>query len=144
MTNFPVLSIITLTPVVGALLILLLPKTAKQEARIIAAAATGFSLLLGLLVFFNYNVATANAAQSFSDMFQFQESTSWVAALGINYHLGVDGISAPMVLLTGLASFAGVLISWGIDDRPREFMMFRASTACLWRWTCSCCSSSTS
>ena len=121
---FPVLSIITLTPVAGALLILLLPKTAKQEARLIAAAATGFSLLLALLVYANYDVAFANSAQSVREMFQFQENTSWVAALGINYHLGVDGISAPMVLLTGLASFAGVLISWGIDDRPREFMAF--------------------
>ncbi len=121
---FPVLSIITLTPFVAGILILLLPKTAKQEARLIAAAATGFSLLLGLLVYANYDVALANAATGPEQMFQFQESTPWVAALGINYHLGVDGVSAPMVLLTGLASFAGVLISWGIEDRPREFMAF--------------------
>jgi NADH-quinone oxidoreductase subunit M len=121
---FPVLSIITLTPIVAAVLILLLPKTAKQEARLIAAAATGFSLLLGILVYANYNVTLANAATTPEQMFQFQESTPWVTALGINYHLGVDGVSAPMVLLTGLASFAGVLISWGIDDRPREFMAF--------------------
>ena len=121
---FPVLSIITLTPIAGALLILLLPRTAKQEARLIAAAATGFSLLLALLVFVSYDVDFANAAQTPSEMFQFQESIPWVSALGINYHLGVDGISAPMVLLTGLASFTGVLISWGIDDRPREFMAF--------------------
>ena len=121
---FPVLSIITLTPVVGAILILLLPKSAKQEARLIAAAATGFSLLLGLFVFLNYNVAFANAATTPEQMFQFQENTPWVAALGISYHLGVDGVSVPMVLLTGLASFAGVLISWHIDDRPREFMAF--------------------
>jgi NADH-quinone oxidoreductase subunit M len=38
--------------------------------------------------------------------------------------MGVDGVSAPMVLLTGLASFCGVLISWGIDERPREFFVF--------------------
>ncbi|GAB4569307.1 MAG: NADH-quinone oxidoreductase subunit M [Anaerolineae bacterium] len=122
--SIPVLSIITLTPVVGAILILLLPKTAKQEARLIAAAATGFSLLLGLLVYFGYDVEFANSARSIGEMFQFQESMTWVGALGINYHLGVDGISAPMVLLTGLASFAGVLISWGIEDRTREFMAF--------------------
>jgi NADH-quinone oxidoreductase subunit M len=121
---FPVLSVITLAPIAGAILILLLPKTAKQEARIIAAAATGFSLLLGLFVYFNYDVAAANAATTPEQMFQFQESIPWVEALGINYHLGVDGISAPMVLLTGLASFAGVLISWGIEERTREFMAF--------------------
>src|SRR5690554_7366939 len=38
--------------------------------------------------------------------------------------MGVDGVSAPMLLLTGLASFTGVLISWGIEDRTREFMAF--------------------
>ncbi len=122
--SIPVLSIITLTPAVAALLILLLPKTAKQEARIIAAAATGFSFLLAILMYFSYDVNFANSARTVSEMFQFQESFPWVAALGINYHLGVDGISAPMVLLTGFASFAGVLISWGIEDRPREFMAF--------------------
>lgn len=45
-------------------------------------------------------------------------------SIGISWHLGVDGISAPMVLLTALAGFAGVLISWGIEDRTREFMAF--------------------
>ncbi|MBN1964891.1 MAG: NADH-quinone oxidoreductase subunit M [Anaerolineae bacterium] len=124
MASFPVLSIITLTPVLAAILILLLPKTAKQEARLLAAMATGFSLVLALFVFFNYDAAAASAATSQAGVFQFEENTPWVAALGIGYHLGVDGISAPMVLLTGLASFAGVLISWGVEDRTREFMAF--------------------
>jgi NADH-quinone oxidoreductase subunit M len=44
--------------------------------------------------------------------------------LGISYHVGVDGISAPLVLLTGVVMFTGVLISWGLDDRPREFFAF--------------------
>ncbi len=45
-------------------------------------------------------------------------------SLGISYHLGVDGLSVPMVLLTGLVAVAGVLISWRIEDRTREFMAF--------------------
>src|SRR5690606_4537480 len=40
------------------------------------------------------------------------------------YHVGVDGLSAPMVLLTGMVAVAGVLISWNIQDRTREFMAF--------------------
>ncbi|MFN8562140.1 MAG: hypothetical protein U0703_11095 [Anaerolineae bacterium] len=44
--------------------------------------------------------------------------------LGISYSLGVDGLSVPMVLLTGLVAVAGVLISWRIEDRTREFMAF--------------------
>jgi NADH-quinone oxidoreductase subunit M len=48
----------------------------------------------------------------------------WVPSLGITYHVGVDGLSAPMVLLTGMVAVAGVLISWNIEDRMREFMAF--------------------
>ena len=67
--------------------------------------------------------------------YQFVEQYSWLPALGISLHFGVDGISAPLVLLTGVVMFTGVLISWGefdehthlsagIQDRPREFFAF--------------------
>jgi NADH-quinone oxidoreductase subunit M len=48
----------------------------------------------------------------------------WLPQLGISYYMGVDGISNPLVLLTGIVVFCGVLISWGVDDRPREFYSF--------------------
>src|ERR1051325_5020086 len=48
----------------------------------------------------------------------------WVSGLGISYHIGTNGLTAPMVLLTGLVAVAGVLISWRIEDRTREFMAF--------------------
>jgi NADH-quinone oxidoreductase subunit M len=47
-----------------------------------------------------------------------------VPSLGISYHVGVDGIGLTMVLLTGVVGFMGVLISWNIKDRIREFMAF--------------------
>lgn len=54
----------------------------------------------------------------------FEEKYTWVEPLGISYHVAVDGLSAPMVLLTGMVAVAGVLISWRIEDRIREFMAF--------------------
>lgn len=115
-------------PIIGAMIIFMLHEKAKNEARIIAAFATGASLLLGLLVFFTYDVEAARAAnQSLTEgglgaiAFQFVDQVVWIEQLGISYQLGVDGLTAPMVMLTGLASFAGVLISWGIEDRAREF-----------------------
>jgi NADH-quinone oxidoreductase subunit M len=54
----------------------------------------------------------------------FEEKYTWVEPLGISYHVAVDGLSAPMVLLTGMVAVAGVLISWRIQDRIREFMAF--------------------
>ena len=68
-----------------------------------------------------------NSAQQLGDgslKFQFVDKIVWIEELGISYQLGVDGLTAIMVMLTGLASVAGVLISWSVEDRTREFMAF--------------------
>jgi NADH-quinone oxidoreductase subunit M len=67
---------------------------------------------------------TTTATALFNHNLAFKEEISWVPSLGISYSLGVDGLSAPMLLLTGLVTVAGVLISWKIEDRTREFMAF--------------------
>ena len=125
--NFPVLSVITFTPIVAGLLILMLPANRKNETRAVALMAATFALILSLWVYFSYDQGTAG--------YQFVEKYDWLPALGISLHFGVDGISAPLVLLTGVVMFTGVLISWGdydekkhlsagIQDRPREFFAF--------------------
>ena len=114
--TFPILSVIVFIPIVAGLLILLYSPERKTEVRVTALAAATFALLLSLWVYFTYDSSAAG--------YQFQESYTWLPALGIGYHVGVDGMSAPLVLLTGVVMFTGVLISWGIDDRPREFFAF--------------------
>ncbi len=69
-------------------------------------------------------VGTMTATTLFNNNLAFQEDVSWVPSLGISYHLGVDGLSVPMILLTGMVAVAGVLMSWRIEDRTREFMAF--------------------
>ncbi len=123
--GFPVLSAIVLTPMAAAVIILLMPDKYTREAKVIAAATGAAVLAMALFVYFNYDVSAAEtAAAEGQSSFQFVEDVPWVEALGISYKLGVDGISAPMVLLTALAAFTGVLISWGIEERCREFMAF--------------------
>lgn len=134
--NFPFLTMITFMPVAAAIILFLLPDEGKMDpvkdaqriavyrtgVRSIAAAATFISLLLGLYIYIGVNQAYNLGG---AGPFFFEDGPwTWVPQIGISYHMGVDGISAPMVLLTGLASFAGVLISWGIEDRPREFFAF--------------------
>jgi len=114
--QFPILSVIVFTPLIAGVLILLYPAERKTEVRVTALAATVISLLLSLWVFISYDVSAGG--------YQFIEKFPWLPILGISYHMGVDGISAPMVLLTGLVSVSGVLISWNVDDRPREFFAF--------------------
>ncbi len=114
--TFPILSVIVFTPIVAGMLILLFPEERKDEVRVTALAAATFALLLSVWVYFTYDLDAAG--------YQFQEAYNWLPALGIGYHVGVDGMSAPLILLTGVVMFTGVLISWGIEDRPREFFAF--------------------
>ena len=114
--QFPVLSVIVFTPVVFGALIFLIPKERKTEIRMAALAAAFIAMVLAVWVYFSYDPAVGG--------YQFVERYQWMPALGISYYVGVDGISAPLVLLTGVVMFTGVLISWGIDDRPREFFAF--------------------
>ncbi|MFT3893967.1 MAG: NADH-quinone oxidoreductase subunit M [Anaerolineales bacterium] len=126
MMDFPILSVITFTPIVAAVIILLLPAQRKNEARAVALAAAVFALLLSLWVYIQYLTRHATG-------YMFEETYRWLPSLGIGLHFGVDGMSTPLVLLTGVVMFTGVLISWGnddphvmagIQDRPREFFAF--------------------
>lgn len=114
--QFPILSIIVFTPIVTGLLILLIPADRKTEVRMAALASGAFALILSMIAYFSYDISAAG--------YQFVEKYEWLPALGISYHVGLDGMNAPLVLLTGVVMFTGVLISWGLDDRPREFFAF--------------------
>ncbi|MFN2176887.1 MAG: NuoM family protein [Anaerolineales bacterium] len=114
--EFPVLSFIVFTPIVAGLLILLIPGGRKNEIRVTALAAGSLALILSIWVYFSYDIDIGG--------YQFVEKYSWLPQFGISYNVGIDGINAPLVLLTGIVMFTGVLISWGIDDRPREFFVF--------------------
>lgn len=114
--NFPILSVIIFTPIVSGLILFLFPRDKKKEIRYFALAAATVALILSGVVYFSYDAAQAG--------YQFKEQIEWIPTFGISYFVGVDGMSAPLVLLTGVVIFTGVLISWGIDDRPREFFAF--------------------
>jgi NADH-quinone oxidoreductase subunit M len=119
--------VILILAVLGILLFL--KNEQRDLIRLIAAGATGVCLLLSLIVFFQANspeylARAQEAAKRGQTVFLQEDNVPWVSSLGISYHVGVDGITAPMILLTGLASFCGVLISWKIEDRTREFMAF--------------------
>jgi NADH-quinone oxidoreductase subunit M len=114
--QFPILSIIVFTPITAAVLLQLIPNERMTEIRVTALAAAFFAMFLSAWAYFSYDAGAAG--------YQFIEKYDWLPVLGISYHVGVDGISAPLVLLTGVVMFTGVLISWGIDDRPRDFFTF--------------------
>ncbi|MEW5985318.1 MAG: NADH-quinone oxidoreductase subunit M [Chloroflexota bacterium] len=122
--SFPFLSIIMLSPIVAAVVILLLPKERGENARMLALAATIIGLILSAYVYVSYNQNLPEPGTAWPDALQFVEQYPWIPSIGLNYIVGVDGLSATLVMLTAIVGLGGVLISWSIEDRPREFFAF--------------------
>ena len=114
--NFPYLLVITLLPIVAGAALLALPKDKPKWAYNAALAVATVTLLLTVIVFFNFDLG--------GDQYQMRDKIDWLPQFGISLKFAVDGISAPLVLLTGIVMFTGVIISQRIDDRPREFFAF--------------------
>ncbi len=114
--DFPYLTTIIFLPVVGAILIALIPGLKQRAIRGIAALFTFASLVLSVIVFWNFDRSLGSAG-----VMQFEEKLSWIPALNANYHVGVDGLSLPLVILMTFIGFLVVLISWKVDLRPREY-----------------------
>src|SRR3972149_3422929 len=114
--TFPILSVIAFTPIVTGMVLLALPGERKNLIRLVARGAAPLALVLSAVAYLSYDRAAAG--------YQFEEQVPWIPSLGISYHVAADGMNLPLVLLTGIVIFTGVLISWGVDDRPREFFAF--------------------
>src|SRR5213593_3923616 len=115
--RLPILSLITWMPFVGALLIMFTARRSPLAVRLIAAVTTGISTALSLGLYATYDRDAAMTETGF----QFYEKVPLVPPLGINYELGVDGISLLLVLLTSIIIFAGVFASWTVTVRSQEF-----------------------
>jgi len=115
--DFPILSLITFLPLVGALVILFIPSEKARAIKSWAVAVTAVDLVVSLTLYFYF--------QSDNAQMQFVEHFTWIESLGISYHLGVDGISLFLVLLTTLLTPIAVLSSWtAITDKVKEYMVF--------------------
>lgn len=138
--SFPVLSVIVFLPIVAAIIILFLNSEQKDLIRGVAITAAFAVFVLSAAVFVSfYSQTDAMALEQtaameaggenyatamFERSLRFEEKIDWVPSLGITYHVGVDGLVAPMLLLTGMVTVTGVFISWRIEDRTKEFMAF--------------------
>src|SRR5213595_1116815 len=97
----------------GAIVVLVLPRVFARWIALVTAAA-GFAV--SLATFFCDDVDLAH--------FTTIVRVPWVPALGMNYHLALDGISLTLVLVTGIAAISAVLFSWDVTDRPNEFFFW--------------------
>jgi len=118
MTTWPILSVVTFLPAFGALLVYITrgsDEAASRNSRWIALWTTLITFAVSLILVWRFDPAQAD--------FQFVEKTQWLAA-GITYHMGVDGISLPFVILTTALLPLCILASWkSVKMRVREYMM---------------------
>ena len=108
------LSIVLFTPLAGLAVLLFIPSQSTRLIRVWAnlAAFAGFLVSLPLVSRFRVDVSG----------FQFEERASWIPTLGVNYHIGIDGISLLMVMLTTLVGFLAILSSWNAaQDRVKGY-----------------------
>jgi len=114
--EFNYLTTILFLPAVGAIIIALISRKDEALIKRVAAVFTGIPLIIAICLFAAFDRSTGAAG-----VMQFEEKYLWISQLNAHYHLGVDGLSMPMVLLTAFLGFLAVLISWKVHDRPREF-----------------------
>ena len=111
--SFPYLSIIVFLPLIGAIVIALLPGATPRQVKRTAALFTSVVFILSVALFFMFDRSLSGP--------QFVEQASWIPALNVQYYLGVDGLSLPMLILTAMLGLIAVLVSWKIDLRAREY-----------------------
>ncbi|KAF0152551.1 MAG: NADH dehydrogenase subunit M [Ignavibacteria bacterium] len=127
MIGFPILSLITFLPVLGMILILFIPKEQPKTVKYLSLAITGVQVVLAIILLANYNYNLAGVFEEKS--FQFIEKFTWINITGltwlgtvkIDYFLGIDGISMPMVLLTAIISFIACISSWTITKSVKGY-----------------------
>ena len=113
--TLPILSIITFLPLVGAVVVAILPSTYTRQVALGFALATWVASLLLLI---GYLPGRAGA------QFEYTVTVDWIPIFGIQYKLGVDGLSAALVVLTTTLTWISILASWTpIQTRIKEYMV---------------------
>jgi NADH-quinone oxidoreductase subunit M len=112
-----ILSVILFTPLAGALILLFVGRDRQHAIRWIANGVAGLGFLVAVPLWFWYDPHAAT--------WQFVERARWIPSIGAEYHLGVDGFSVLLILLTTLMGAIAILSSWvAITERVREYYVF--------------------
>ena len=119
MSEFPLLTLTIFLPLVGAVLVFMIngeEEIVARNARNVALWTSGMTFALSLLLWLGFDERVIG--------FQFVQQTPWIPTFGITYHVGIDGISLFLILLTTFLTPLCILASWdAIKDRVKEYMV---------------------
>lgn len=131
MASFPILSWITLLPILGMVIILFIPKTQEKAIKGLTLLITSIQVILAIIILAGFSYAKGGVfdASSFQFIEKFRwidiEGFSWIGRVKIDYYLGIDGLSVPLVLLTAIICFISTLSSFSINKSVKGyFAMF--------------------
>ena len=113
--NEHLLSMNIFIPLLGILAITSASKKREDIIKIIAAITTGLQMWIALQIFFNFDRTKSGI--------QFVEHYSWIKTFSIDYFLGIDGLSFPLVLLTALILFISVFASWKLKKGVKGYFI---------------------
>ena len=125
--DFPILTFLTFLPVLGMVVILFLHKDNAAAIKITTLIITALQVVLAIVLLsnFNYSAGGINDVKSFQFVERFKwieiAGFPWIGTIKIDYFMGVDGLSTPMVLLTALVSFIATMSSWNINKSLKGY-----------------------
>jgi len=115
MSDYPLLSLLIWLPIAGGAVLLVMDALGNRACRETALIISVLTLILTIPLYYGFDTNTASM--------QFQEQIPWIAAFNANYHLGVDGISMPLIILTTFTTVLVVLAGWQvIRDKTAQYM----------------------
>lgn len=115
LTSFPILSTLIWLPILGGLLVLFAGRNNDTVAKWLSLLTVGLTFILSIPLWIGFDNSTASM--------QFVENVAWISMFNINYHLGVDGLSMPLVLLTTFTQVLVIASAWDvIKDRVEQYM----------------------
>ncbi len=114
--NFPILTAIYFMPLLAVITLFFIPGNKHKAIKFVSLGFNLIALFMTIWLFFNYDYTKGGL--------QFVERMPWLESLGVNYFMGVNGINVTLLLLTGIIIVAGILASWNVDHRPKEFFIF--------------------
>ena len=107
------LSLVVLLPLMGAGVLLLIPKANEQAQKVTALLVTGGSFVLAAVIALRFDYGNAMS-------FQFGTNVEWIGVINSNYHIGVDGISLPLLVLSTFVVLLSVIYSWEHWPEPHN------------------------
>lgn len=112
--QFPLLTLLLILPLIGAVLVMLIPRDRQELMKQVALMTSVITLVVSLPLYFSFVPQPG---------YQFEASVDWIPTLNINYHVGIDGLSLFLVILTTFLTVVAILSSWtAISEQIKEYL----------------------